>query len=869
MNQFNTKIDSNGTANLPEHAQEGFSPFRFLLTTIAAVFLAEVFAMNVLIPFQTLPYSTQTLLDAVIMVVLISPVLYFLSFRPLLVHIKRRRRAEQQLHEMALFPTLNPDAVLQVDARGQIMKTNPAATKIGLVVGAQLSDLIPDLQDLDLPGCIAEGKTQQVHQTQWGEQVLQWVIHGTPELGLAFFYSTDVTERIRAEAEIRQLSSIVEQTADTVVVTNPDGLIEYVNPAFEQQTGYCREEVLGQTPRVLKSGIHDDLFYRDLWNTILSGESYQNEITNRRKDGTLLHEVKTIMPLRDAKGNITHFVATGKDITERKEAEEKLKHAYDQLELRVQERTEELRIANSELEEEIGERKQAEQALRTSEQRLNRAQEISHLGSWELDVAQDRLTWSDEVYRLFGLQPQEFGATYEAFLEAVHPEDRLAVDAAYSSSLKDGRDMYEIEHRVISRSSGEIRIVHEKCEHFRNETGQIIRSVGMVHDITERKQAEVALRRAHDELEQRVQERTAELAIANRELLNEIAERREVERQLRIQAAAMEAAANGIVITNAQGDIMWTNPALTQLSGYGADELLGQSTRIFNSGQHGSGFYSDMWSTIMSGDVWKGEIINRRKDGSQYIEGQTITPVLNENGGISHFIAIKEDITEKKQAEQAMRARDEREKALTQTIHTMQLDIARDLHDTLGQNISFLRMKLDFLTGRKIRKQADLQMEIQNMARAANESYDLMRGTLAILQSTDSADLYRLFSRYTKQIEERSGFQIDISSHGEPKPISAPRMRQLFYIFREILSNIEKHAGASLVNIEMIWEADHLKLMVCDNGQGFDVDAVQFGSHYGLKFMRERVQVLNGSLTLRSDPEAGTSLAVLIPYETS
>ncbi len=82
---------------------------------------------------------------------------------------------------------------------------------------------------------------------------------------------------------------------------------------------------------------------------------------------------------------------------------------------------------------------------------MNRSQEIAHIGSWELDIVNDHLFWSDEVYRIFGLQPQEFGATYEAFLEAIHPDDREAVDEAYSSSLREGRDTYEIEHRVSKK----------------------------------------------------------------------------------------------------------------------------------------------------------------------------------------------------------------------------------------------------------------------------------------------------------------------------------------------------------------------------------------------------------------------------------
>ena len=159
----------------------------------------------------------------------------------------------------------------------------------------------------------------------------------------------------------------------------------------------------------------------------------------------------------------------------------------------------------------ITKRKRAEESLRRSEERLKRAQEIAHLGSWELDLVDNRLTWSDEVYRIFGLEPQEFGATYEAFLERVHPDDREAVDAAYSGSLRENRDTYEIEHRVVRKDTGEIRFVHERCEHFRDASGTIVRSVGMVHDITERKRAEEALRKLNAELEERVAEQTAEI----------------------------------------------------------------------------------------------------------------------------------------------------------------------------------------------------------------------------------------------------------------------------------------------------------------------------------------------------------------------
>ena len=154
---------------------------------------------------------------------------------------------------------------------------------------------------------------------------------------------------------------------------------------------------------------------------------------------------------------------------------------------------EELMAAEEELRQNIDELGKKQRELNESEHRLARAQEIAHLGSWELDLAGNHLTWSDEVYRIFGLRPQEFGATYETFLDAVHPDDRPAVNAAYAGSLSEGRDGYEIEHRVVRKDDGGIRYVHEKCEHLRDESGRITRSIGMVQDTTERRLTELRL----------------------------------------------------------------------------------------------------------------------------------------------------------------------------------------------------------------------------------------------------------------------------------------------------------------------------------------------------------------------------------------
>lgn len=119
----------------------------------------------------------------------------------------------------------------------------------------------------------------------------------------------------------KKLSGAVEQTADLVVITDKNGVIEYVNPSFEKLTGYTKEEAIGKTPRILRSGHHDSGFYKSLWGTVLAGNVFQAEFVNMKKNGELFHENKTITPIRDEEENITHFVSTGKDITEQRVAE--------------------------------------------------------------------------------------------------------------------------------------------------------------------------------------------------------------------------------------------------------------------------------------------------------------------------------------------------------------------------------------------------------------------------------------------------------------------------------------------------------------------------------------------------------------------
>ncbi len=135
----------------------------------------------------------------------------------------------------------------------------------------------------------------------------------------------------RVDGELQELRLAVQQTADAVVITDRNGVITFVNPAFERITGYSRGEALGQTPRLVKSGKQDHAYYEQLWRTILSGEAFRATFLNKKKDGELFYIDQTITPIKDNVGDITHFVSTWKDVTERRRAEDELQRAHDRM----------------------------------------------------------------------------------------------------------------------------------------------------------------------------------------------------------------------------------------------------------------------------------------------------------------------------------------------------------------------------------------------------------------------------------------------------------------------------------------------------------------------------------------------------------
>jgi len=371
---------------------------------------------------------------------------------------------------------------------------------------------------------------------------------------------------------------IAENASDVIWTTDLNLNYTYVSPSVERVRGTSAEEMIGRPVSDFLSDVCSEqvgeAFARELLRIdepgclIRCGVTMELEV--KHKDGSLLICEARATPLIDSSGEVVGVLGVTRDITDRRRAED---------------------------------------ALRTSEERLNLALEAANDGIWDWDLRTGKAYFSPRYYTMLGYEPGEFEPSFDSWKALVHPDDLQRAVDFLAEHVKERRPGYALPFRLRLKNGAYCHILSRgKVVEWDNE-GNPVRMVGTHTDVTDLKKSEI-------------------------------------ESQTRM--SAINAASDMVVITDREGRIEFVNPAFERETGYALDEVLGRNPRVLKSGKHPQEHYSELWKTIKDGKTWRGEMINRRKNGTVYTEEMTITPVVGEQGEIQRFIAIKRNVTEKK-----------------------------------------------------------------------------------------------------------------------------------------------------------------------------------------------------------------------------
>jgi len=393
---------------------------------------------------------------------------------------------------------------------------------------------------------------------------------------------------------LQLLKAIADGSEDAIFAKDADGRYLLFNRAAGEMAGKAPEEVLARNDRVIFPP-NEATMVMAADRQVMAGNRVRTdeEILTTSKGPRVLLATKG--PLHDAEGKVIGLFGIARDITERK---------------------------------------QAENALKASEQRFRDIVNTTDGIVWEADATTFAFTFvSKKAERLLGFTPQEWTAP-GFWVAHLHPDDK-AWAPDYCASCTGRLEPHEFEYRFIAQDGRTVWLHDIVTVVAENGAPRWLR--GIMMDVTARK-------------------RTEEM--------------------LRMLSLAVEQSPESIVITNVRALIEYVNDAFVQTTGYSRDEVLGQNPRILHSGNTAAETYVAMWEALTAGQSWKGEFHNRKKDGSEYVEFAIITPIRQPDGSISHYVAVKEDITEKKRlGEELSRHRNHLEDLVT--MRTAELEEAR------------------------------------------------------------------------------------------------------------------------------------------------------------------------------------------------
>ncbi len=748
----------------------------------------------------------------------------------------------------------------------------------------------------------------------------------------------NITKRKEVEESLRKFKMGLENSTDAIFITDINGNIEFINTTFEAIYGYSLSEAIGKTPRILKSGLLSQLDYEQFWNTLLSKKSISGELINKTKDGRLISVDESTNPILDDNGEIIGFISINRDITERKKTENALHESEEKFRTLVASSSDGISLFD--LQGNILFANECKAKML----KANSATDLIGVNTYTL------LT---PIYRekLIGLTPQFQKDGYLRNIEAeVKCFDGSTFWAEFNFTLVSdlhGNPSYIMDSMrdVTERKQAEKAILDEKkllrtlidnlpvtvyvkdrearkmvantldlatigimdetkvlgktdLELFDNEIGQR----GYDDDMEVIRTGKPVLNREEFFITEKGEKRW--LLTSKVPLLGEngkpnglvgvgrdITDQKNSEVQIRKLSESIEQSPSTIVITDIHGAIEYVNPKFCEITGYSKEEAIGQNPRILKSGEMPVEIYMQLWEVISSGNVWRGELQNRKKNGALYWEWATMTSIKNELGEITNYIAIKEDISLRKQMEAdliiAKDKAEESDRLKSAFLANMSHEIRTPLNSIIG--FSELLADSDF---EEEQKDEFIQHIITNGNNLLNIISDIMD-----ISKMESGEL----KIYVKQINaqkfitnvkdqfalhfDRKSIQFKINHPETPDEIfvfaDPDRLKQ---IFNNLISNALKFTTEGYVQIGYESKGDTILFSVKDTGIGIPVEYHEkiferfrqveesknrkFGGNgLGLAITRNLINQMGGKIWLESESGKGSSFYFTLPKQ--
>jgi len=470
--------------------------------------------------------------------------------------------------------------------------------------------------------------------------------------------------------------------------------------------------------------------------------------------------------------------------------------------------------------------------VQLANERLRLALKAGSTVAWETDLKRGGTVWLGDLPTTFGILSDTYTAAPEEFLHRVHPDDRQRVSEAVDNA-RQNRKTYESEFRVV-RSDGAIRWLTARGEFYYAPNGTAERMLGVSLDITERKRAEAALRESEE----------------------------------RFRSVFRDAGV-GMVVVSPEGYFIAANGTFCDYLGYTEKELIGTHVRSVTLPEDWPAF-SKKLENALSGEHTFQRFEKRclHKNGSLVHTENTASLIRSSEGTAQYFVGEVLDVTKRKELEEALSRANQQ---LIQAQEQERIRIARELHDDISQRLALLAIRLEQLeqdvdvSPRSLHGHVrELQTEVEEVSTSIqNLSHELHSSKLDYLGAVAA------MRSWCKEFSEKQRMQIQFESHNVPNYLPPEISLCLFRVLQEALHNAAKHSGVKNFSVRLSEDCGDIHLAIADEGAGFDTEAAMMGRGLGLTSMRERIRLVNGELSIESQPMRGTTIHARVPFNAN